>query len=708
MMNERQREAVRYLNGPCLVIAGAGSGKTRVITHKIEHLIRSGQSAGSIAAITFTNKAAQEMSERLKPMLKSLSAETRPMVSTFHSLGVQMLRQDGASIGLKPRFSIIDANDAGALVQEALATTDRKLIRIAQSQISLWKNALVEPDEALATAANERLHQLARVYREYNATLTAYQSVDFDDLILVPTRMLRSQADVLQRWREKLRYFLVDEVQDTNACQYALLNLLVGPRGALTAVGDDDQSIYGWRGATLENLRNLERDYPNLHVIKLEQNYRSSGHILSAANQLITHNPKLHEKKLWSEFGPGDPVALFAYDNEEAEAESVIQRLQALKFERRGKFEDYAILYRGNHQARVFEQMLRKQKIPYVLSGGQSFFERSEIRDLIAYLRLLVNDDDDPAFIRAATTPKRGIGNATLQVLGEYCGQRKCSMFQGLFEAGFEARLPARQIAPLREFGDYINRLQWRASREPADQLVDDWIAAIEYRAYLFANNEDKIAAVKWQNVCDFIEWVKKRAGEQDEPTAGVGFGAGAKQAAGKGSTLIDVAQTISLITQLDRNAQDADAVRLTTIHASKGLEFPHVFVVGCEEGLLPHLGGLDDEEQASEESPARAGASSLGAPSATRIEEERRLMYVAITRAQKSLTLSWCKERGGRPAADAQTGKGPRRAVPIAREPSRFLAEIGMSARNPVTEPVTREQAQQKLGALRNLLKPK
>jgi ATP-dependent DNA helicase Rep len=611
MMNERQREAVRYLNGPCLVIAGAGSGKTRVITHKIEHLIRSGQSAGSIAAITFTNKAAQEMSERLKPMLKSLSAEARPMVSTFHSLGVQMLRQDGASIGLKPRFSIIDSNDAGALVQEALATTDRKLIRIAQSQISLWKNALIEPDEALATAANERLHQLARVYREYNATLTAYQSVDFDDLILAPTRMLRSQADVLQRWREKLRYFLVDEVQDTNACQYALLNLLVGPRGALTAVGDDDQSIYGWRGATLENLRNLERDYPNLHVIKLEQNYRSSGHILTAANQLITHNPKLHEKKLWSEFGPGDPVALFAYDNEEAEAESVIQRLQALKFERRGKFEDYAILYRGNHQARVFEQMLRKQKIPYVLSGGQSFFERSEIRDLIAYLRLLVNDDDDPAFIRAATTPKRGIGNATLQVLGEYCGQRKCSMFQGLFEAGFEARLPARQIAPLREFGDYINRLQWRATREPADQLVDDWIAAIEYRAYLFANNEDKIAAVKWQNVCDFIEWVKKRAGDQDEPTVGVGFAAGAKQAAGKGSTLIDVAQTISLITQLDRNAQDADAVRLTTIHASKGLEFPHVFVVGCEEGLLPHLGGLEEDDETAEGGEAKTSASS-------------------------------------------------------------------------------------------------
>jgi ATP-dependent DNA helicase Rep len=632
------------------------------------------------------------MAERLKPMLKPLIVgDAKPVISTFHSLGVQMLRQDGVAIGLKPRFSIIDANDAGAIVQEALATTDRKLIRATQSQISLWKNALIEPDAALAQAPNEREHQMAKVYREYSATLAAYQSVDFDDLILKPVQLLRDAPEVLQRWREKLRYLLVDEVQDTNACQYSLLKLLVGPRGQFTAVGDDDQSIYGWRGATLENLRSLHTDYPALKVIKLEQNYRSSGHILGAANALIANNPKLHDKRLWSEFGPGDPVTVTAYDNEQVEAESVVLRLQAHKFERRTKFEDYAILYRGNHQARVFEQMLRNQKIPYQLSGGQSFFERSEIRDLIAYLRLLVNDDDDPAFIRAVTTPKRGIGNATLQALGEYCGQRHCSMFQGLFEAGFESRLSGRSLVALREFGDYINRLQWRASRENAAQVVDDWIEAIGYRAHLFANNEDKVALAKWQNVCDFVDWIKKRATDVDAPTASVGFADGAKQVAGKGATLLDVAQTISLITQLDRNAESTDAVRLSTIHASKGLEYPHVFLVGCEEGLLPHLGGFEATEDDGEDAVA------------PRIEEERRLMYVAITRAQRSLQISWCKERGG-PRDPAKGG----RSSPIPRQASRFLSELGMESASMPTVEVSKAQGSQKLGALRDLLKQK
>jgi len=666
-LNPAQREAIRYLDGPCLVIAGAGSGKTRVITQKIAHLIASGFNSQAIGAITFTNKAAQEMAERLGKMVKLPEAQ-RPLVSTFHSLGVQMLRRDGQSLGLKRNFSILDADDAANILQQALGTTDRKVARAAQHRISLWKNALVDPDRAAAEAKDSLEHGIARAYRDYAATLAAYQSVDFDDLIGLPVRLLREHADVAQAWREKLRYLLVDEYQDTNACQYELLKLLVGPRAAFTAVGDDDQSIYGWRGATLENLNRLSTDYPGLKVVKLEQNYRSSVSILTAANRLIAHNPKLHEKKLWSEHGIGDPVQVVPCEHDEAEAESVAMRLQAHRFERRAKYSDYAILYRGNHQARVFEQVLRKEKIPYVLSGGQSFFERTEIRDLMAWLRLLANDDDDPAFIRAVTTPRRGVGTTTLQALGTYAGERHVSMFAALFETGAEQRIAPRQLEPLREFGHFVNRIGWRAAREPAAQVLDDLLNAIDYRSHLFATADDKVAATRWQNVSDFVDWLKKRA-EDD------------------GATLVQLAQAVSLLSQLDRKDGDMDAVRLTTIHASKGLEFAHVFVVGCEEGLLPHHGGA--VVAASEPGDDEAGTVDVAA---VRIEEERRLMYVAVTRAQRSLTLTWCRER-------------KRGREKYAQLPSRFLAEMQLDARPNAVATVGAEAARAKLAGLRELL---
>ncbi|TXL64830.1 UvrD-helicase domain-containing protein [Zeimonas arvi] len=673
-LNPAQREAIRYLDGPCLVIAGAGSGKTRVITQKIVRLIEAGFPSRAIGAITFTNKAAQEMAERLGRMVKLPEAE-RPLVSTFHSLGVQMLRRDGQALGLKRNFSILDADDAAGILQTALGTTDRKVARNAQHRISLWKNALVDPDAAAATAADELEHQVARAYRDYAATLVAYQAVDFDDLIGLPVRLLREHDEVARAWREKLRYLLVDEYQDTNACQYELLKLLVGPRAGFTAVGDDDQSIYGWRGATLENLNRLSTDFPKLKVIKLEQNYRSSVNILTAANRLIAHNPKLHEKKLWSEHGPGDPVIVVPCDSDEAEAESVVSRLQAHKFERRGKYADYAILYRGNHQARIVEQALRKEKIPYVLSGGQSFFERAEIRDLLAYLRLLANDDDDPAFIRAVTTPKRGVGTTTLTALGTYAGERHQSMFATMFELGCEQRIAPRQLEPLREFGEFVNRIAWRAQREPAAQVLDDLLSAIDYRGHLFATADDKVAAGRWQNVSDFVDWLKKRAEEE-------------------GSTLLQLAQTVSLLSQLDRKDADADAVRLTTIHASKGLEFPHVFIVGCEEGLLPHHGGLAREETEAAGADEPGGDEGKGRPGreAARIEEERRLMYVAVTRAQRSLTLTWCRER-----------KRGREKYP--QVPSRFLSEMQLDAQPKAGAMVSADAAKAKLAGLRAML---
>jgi ATP-dependent DNA helicase Rep len=677
VLNSAQRDAVRYLDGPCLVIAGAGSGKTRVITQKILHLIDSGVKPSTIAAITFTNKASQEMQERLSVMLKEgkrpVSDDNKPLVSTFHSLGVQMLRSEGELLGLKRNYSIMDSDDTASILTQLLATTDKKVARSAQFQISLWKNSGLDPDEAAAQAKNDDEHMLARTYRSYNATLTAYQAVDFDDLIRLPTQVLAEHPEAQQRWREKLRYWLVDEYQDTNATQYALLKLLVGPRAAFTAVGDDDQSIYGWRGATLENLKKLGEDFPELKVIKLEQNYRSSGNILKAANQLIGNNPKLHEKKLWSDLGIGDPVQLLACEDDEKEAENVVMRLQASKFARRSQYSDFAILYRGNFQARVVEQMLRKEKIPYVISGGTSFFERAEIKDLISYLKLIVNDDDDPAFIRAITTPKRGVGTATLTTLGAYASQRKVSMFEAMFEAGFDSRLAEKQITPLREFGEFINRIQYRAgvkskSSEPAGQVLDDLISAIEYREHLFATMDDKQAAVKWQNVLDFVEWLKKRADEDKQ-------------------TLAQLAQAVTLLSQLDKKDANADAVRLTTIHASKGLEYPHVFVIGCEEGTLPHSGGASAVAQDEADGPGASAASTR------RIEEERRLMYVAVTRAQRTLTLSWCKTR--------KRGKDK-----FSQMPSRFLGEMSLEVDSKANAPLSMDAAKDRLAAMKAMLK--
>lgn len=677
-LNQPQRDAVRYLDGPCLVIAGAGSGKTRVITQKIAHLVSVGQLPATIAAITFTNKAAREMADRLKPLLARERADRQPLVCTFHSLGVRMLRADGHRLGLKRKFSILDSDDATGILQQALGTTDRRAARDAGSQISLWKNALIEPDEAAAQSPDEQTHQIARAYREYAATLQAYQAVDFDDLIRLPVMLLRQDAEALASWREQLRYLLVDEYQDTNACQYELLKLLCGTRGAFTAVGDDDQSIYGWRGATLANLERLSVDYPTLRVIKLEQNYRSSQAILASANALITANPKLHEKRLFSELGQGDPVRVMPCDSDEAEAEQVVMRLQAMKFDKRCELGDFAILYRSNQQARIVEKALRKERIPYQLSGGQSFFDRAEIRDLMAWLRLLANDDDDPAFIRAVTCPKRGIGPATLTALGNYAGRRHVSMFAAVFEIGIEHEMAPRQLADLREFGEFINRIAWRGEREPAGALLDEMVAAIDYRGHLFHAHDDKVAATRWQNVTDFLGWVKKRAEEDN-------------------ATLNQMAQSLAILTQLDRGDGDTRGqVRLSTIHAAKGLEYPHVFIIGCEEGLLPHHGGApgaddQDDATAADEPVDPAGKPSAGADAA-RIEEERRLMYVAVTRAQRSLQLSWCRTR-------------KRSRLVLQPKPSRFIAEMQLQAEPPADTTITGVAARGRLGALKDLL---
>jgi ATP-dependent DNA helicase Rep len=672
-LNPPQREAVNYMDGPCLVLAGAGSGKTRVITQKIAHLIEQcGYESRHIAALTFTNKAAAEMQERIAKLLKDPQQAKHLTVSTFHSLGVQILRREAKELGLKDRFSIMDSDDCFSIVQDLAVTTDKQIIRRIQTAMSLWKNGLISPDDALKNAADEEEAQAARIYRNYVATLSSYQAVDFDDLIRLPVELFRSNDAVRDKWQRKLRYLLVDEYQDTNTCQYELVKLLVtgvGKKPMFTAVGDDDQAIYAWRGATIENLKTLQVDFPDLKVIKLEQNYRSSTRILQAANAVISNNPKLFEKSLWSEHGLGDPIKVLAMQDDDQEAEQVAIMISAHKFERRAKFSDYAVLYRGNHQARVIEQALRKERIPYTISGGQSFFDRAEIKDIVSYLRLIANGDDDPAFIRAVTTPKRGVGQSTLEALGAYAGQWQCSLFEAVFKGGIESRLAERQLHPLREFCHFINGLEARAAKrgENAAALLDEMMKEINYEAYLYDTFDDRQAQNKWQNVIDFTTWLKEK-------------GTGGKDGANEEKSLLELTQMVALMTMLEGRDEEPDAVRMSTLHASKGLEFPHVFLVGVEEGILPHKGDPD------------APIDTLAA----RIEEERRLMYVGITRAQRSLHITWCKKR-----------KRARESVNC--DVSRFIKEMKLDEGDAVP---TEEEAitpQNRLANLKALLqKPK
>ena len=626
-LNAPQREAVRHVDGPLLVLAGAGSGKTRVITAKIAHLIERGVDPSRIVAITFTNKAAREMRERAQSWLKSqgkAGEAAKVVIATFHALGLKILRMEAGAAGLKPGFSIFDPADLESVVAELVATSDRGRARSAQWKISAWKNALVSPATALKEAKDDDEAIAARAYANYGEALAAYQAVDFDDLIVRVVELLERDAAARARWQARCAHVLVDEYQDTNPAQYRLLRALVGAGTPFTAVGDDDQAIYGWRGATVDNLARLPRDFPDLEVIRLEQNYRSTVRILRCANALIANNAKLFEKRLWSELPNGDPIRVVPAADDEAEAEAVVRRLSALKFERRAKFSDFAILYRGNHQARVFETALRGQNMPYDVSGGQSLFDRAEVRDFVSYLRLIANDDDDPAFMRAVTTPKRGIGPTTLARLGDIAAARHESLFAAVYAPESGDAIPARQLETLAQFCALINNLRSRAEREPAGRLLNELHVATGYDEWLGATLDKREAKERTQSVRDLIDWLSRK-GESD------------------GRNLLELTQLVALITMLEgREGEGADVVHLSTLHAAKGLEFPHVFLVGLEEGLLPHRESVD------------AGT----------IDEERRLMYVGITRAQQTLHLSYCRRR-------------KRAGEVMSCTPSRFIGEL-------------------------------
>ncbi len=679
-LNPAQQEAVNCLYGPCLVLAGAGSGKTRVITHKIGRLIESGLKPEQIAAITFTNKAAAEMRERAKTLIGSQAKAV--LICTFHALGVRMLRQDGEALGLKPQFSILDSDDVTSILKDAGGSTDATTARQWQWTISRWKNMGLNASQAEAQASGDEEHLIARIMARYEERLSAYQSVDFDDLIGLPLKLLQAHEAVRSKWQASLRHVLVDEYQDTNATQYEVLKLLVGKTsdggGRFTAVGDDDQSIYGWRGATLDNLKRLPQDYPNLKVVKLEQNYRSTSAILRAANNVIGPNPKLFPKTLFSELGEGDPVRVVDCDSEEHEAERVVARIQSLRAEGSLQVEgeqyrdwkDFCVLYRANHQAKPFEKAFRKANIPYKVSGGQSFFDRAEIKDLCSWLRLLSNNDDDPAFLRAVTTPKRGIGHTTLGALGVFASRYKLSLFEALFSNSLGSVLPAKAVGSLHEFGRFLNDLEYRAKRtvgaEDAKVFLLDWLKAIDYERHLYdAEDSEKLAAARWTNVMDFCDWMAQRCGGQMDDTAGAVMERQTK-------TLLEVVQTIALLSTLSEREGDQNVVTLSTLHAAKGLEWPHVVLAGCVEGLLPFKPEEDDGSD-----PGKTENIAL------RLQEERRLMYVGITRAQRTLTVNWLRRR--------KNGRDT-----IAGIPSRFIAEMALD------QATVREDPREKLRALR------
>ena len=629
-LNERQQEAVQYISGPLLVLAGAGSGKTSVITQKIAYLIdKCGLRGRNIVAVTFTNKAAREMKERVGKLVDS-SAARGLTVSTFHNLGMNIIRKEYKTLGFKPGFSIFDQQDARALIVELMhkqLSDGEDSVDFVQNTISNWKNDMVTPQLAMDRVRNEQDALAARVYSAYTRTLKAYNAVDFDDLILLPVQLFQNHPDVLKRWQEKIHYLLVDEYQDTNSSQYLLVKQLVGERGKLTVVGDDDQSIYAWRGARPENLAQLQKDYPALRLVKLEQNYRSTSRILRAANVLIANNPHVFEKQLWSQMGEGEELRIVRCRNEDSEAERVATEILTHRLKHDTHWRDYAILYRGNFQSRLLEMKLQHHQIPYKISGGTSFFARAEVKDMMAYLRLLVNPDDDNAFLRIVNVPRREIGASTLEKLGNYANERHISLFAACDELGLESVMDKRHLNKLREFTHWMNTLARNSDHEPM-KAVHQLVAESGYEGWLYHQaKSDSVAEKRMGNIHFLIGSIQQTLERADED-----------------ASLEDAITRLILRDMLERQEEeeDDDKVQLLTLHASKGLEYPYVFMIGMEEDLLPHRTSIEEDN----------------------IEEERRLTYVGITRARKRLVMTLSATR-------KQYGET------IDTTPSRFLDEL-------------------------------
>lgn len=659
-LNSEQQAAVKQIERPLLVLAGAGSGKTRVITEKIAYLVRQGLPARHIAALTFTNKAAREMQSRVSKLLHGTQSHGL-RVSTFHSLGLDILRKEHKSLGYKAAITLFDEYDKLIVLKSLLAQKtgdyDAKQVEQFAAKIGQWKNAFLTPEQAIAVETLPLNIEIAQVYADYTRCLLAYNAVDFDDLILKPVLLFQANPDVLTKWQNRIRYLLVDEYQDTNLTQYQLVKLLVGTLAKFTVVGDDDQSIYAWRGAQPENLAQLQHDFPRLEVIKLEQNYRSTGRILKVANQLIANNPHVFEKRLWSQLEHGESLRVLAHKNDEVEAMQVVSEIMHHKLMKQTHYKDYAILYRGNHQSRLFEQVLRERNVPYFISGGTSFFAYAEVKDVLSYLRLLSNHEDDAAFLRIVNTPRREIGATTLEKLGAYARERQVSLFAACGEMGLSTRLHDAPRLRLQQFHDWI--LQKTASLNSVSnkiELINELLDQMGYSAYLREDSASRETAERRiKNVQELLAWLQRMVEKQT--------------ADGDEFSLTELVAKVMLLDILERNREDEvnDEISLMTLHAAKGLEFPHVFLIGVEEKILPHQNSIDADS----------------------IEEERRLAYVGITRAQRTCTLSYCTHR-------------KQRGILEECLPSRFLDELPAEDLQYAGRKLSREEIKQNLENLR------
>ncbi len=660
-LNPRQREAVRYIDGPMLVLAGAGSGKTSVITEKVAYLVDTcGINVNHIAAVTFTNKAAREMKERIGKLLRGDATEGLT-VSTFHQLGLKIIRTERKTLGLKSGFSIFDGEDTRTLIRDLLiqehGAEGDQANTIAQ-RISSWKNDRVLPEQALAKAKSPADILCAQAYLRYKRALKAYNALDFDDLILLPTILFEHSPDILEKWQNQIHYLLVDEYQDTNSSQYLLVKQLIGLGGGLTVVGDDDQSIYAWRGARPENLVQLQQDFPGLRVVKLEQNYRSTARILKAANTLIANNPHVFDKQLWSELGYGEPIRIIRCSDEQHEADQVVAEILDHKLRKRTRFGDYAILYRGNHQSRLIELALQQQQVPYHLSGGTSFFARNEVKDIMAYLRLIMNENDDNAFLRIANVPRRKLGTSTLEALGNFALANRCSLNYACGRID-SSQVPEAGLKRLREFRLWMDGVRNSCDGNDSVSGVRQMLRDIDYEGWLeHVSSSEDVAERRMGNVHFLIEGLQRvMSSEQVALDEAI-------------SRLV----LRDLLEQQDEEEKGPESVQLMTLHAAKGLEFPHVYIIGMEEKLLPHRASIEEDN----------------------IEEERRLAYVGITRAQQTLSMTMALKR-------RQFGET------IRCEPSRFIAELPQDdlqwqGGGQDTQEANEERGQETLAGLKDL----
>ena len=648
-LNPEQYEAVMTINGAILIIAGAGSGKTRVITFRIAHMLDAGVPQSAILALTFTNKAAKEMSERIK----ELTGKKLPLltVSTFHAFGVRVLRQEIGLLGYRDNFSIYDETDRNSLIKE----TGREL-NYSPDKLDVYQVGILISDIKTGrkhwTIENEMYREL---YEGYQEGLKLYNAVDFDDLITLPIKIFREFPEVLAKYKERYKYIMVDEFQDTSHQQYEFMRLLA--ENNIAVVGDDDQSIYSWRGADYQNIINFEKDFKNVKEIRLEQNYRSTGTILAAANGVIKHNTNRKDKELWSGKGDGKPIEIYMPDNETAEAAFIVETIQATSVSEKRKYDDFCVLMRANTQSRPIEEAFLAENIPYTMSGGTSFFQRKEIKDIISYLRVISNHDDDVNLLRIINTPRRGIGRATIEKLNEIAKNLSCSLWEAinallevgdneadLFMAGGQTSSESKYSdfddedfsegtkQNLKAFVDIIESNKSMLGGHGLSKKVRAMVDNIRYMDYLIGENpkSEKAARFKMLNIDSLIGSIERW---ENNPEAGE-------------PTLYNYLNRITLLSRDDMDDdENLGKVNLMTIHASKGLEFPVVFIAGTEEGLIPHGRAVDEGGDAA-------------------VEEERRLFYVAITRARDKLLISSCRSRR-------------RQNSSVESQPSRFLDEI-------------------------------